>query len=165
MFNYCVAPIYLLFIVVSFHSQSTTYYKCVNQQGTTFSQFPCDKHATTYTVNTGSNQQSGPKVDYTKQLNELERENLLAGLEAELRSNEHKLAILARKKDQADYKQQQRLNHILAKDDIKRISADITKKQRVINKQYRAEVKTIEKRIKKLQKKIDRYKNQPIGRE
>ncbi|ALS33363.1 hypothetical protein PTRA_a2253 [Pseudoalteromonas translucida KMM 520] len=154
---YCIS-IFLLLITLSFNSFSaTSYYKCVTQEGTTFSQFPCDNDATVYKVNTTINQQVGPKVDYTKQLNELERESLLAGLQAELRSNQHKLAILDRKKDQADYKQQQRLNHILAKEDKKRIAADIAKKQKVINKNYKAQINMVKKRINKLQKKIDNY--------
>ena len=154
---YCTS-IFLLLITLSFNSFSaTSYYKCVTQEGTTFSQFPCDNDATVYKVNTTINQQVGPKVDYTKQLNELERESLLAGLQAELRSNQHKLAILDRKKDQADYKQQQRLNHILAKEDKKRIAADIAKKQKVINKNYKAQINMVKKRINKLQKKIDNY--------
>lgn len=150
--------ILLLLTTLSFNSFSATnYYKCVTPEGTTFSQFPCDNDATVYKVNTTINQQVGPKVDYTKQLNELERESLLAGLQAELRSNQHKLAILDRKKDQADYKQQQRLNHILAKEDKKRIAADIAKKQKVINKNYKAQINMVKKRINKLQKKIDNY--------
>lgn len=154
---YCIF-IFLLLTTLSFNSFSaTSYYKCVTQEGTTFSQFPCDNNATVYKVNTIINQQVGPKVDYTKQLNELERESLLAGLQAELRSNQHKLVILDRKKDQADYKQQQRLNHILAKEDKKRIAADIAKKQKVINKNYKAQINMVKKRINKLQKKIDNY--------
>ncbi|PCC13108.1 hypothetical protein [Pseudoalteromonas sp. JB197] len=150
--------IFLLLTTLSFNSFSATnYYKCVTPEGTTFSQFPCDNNATVYKVNTTINQQVGPKVDYTKQLNELERESLLAGLQAELRSNQHKLAILDRKKDQADYKQQQRLNHILAKEDKKRIAADIAKKQKVISKNYKAQINMVKKRINKLQKKIDNY--------
>ena len=154
---YCIF-IFLLLTTLSFNSFSATnYYKCVTPEGTTFSQFPCDNNATVYKVNTTINQQVGPKVDYTKQLNELERESLLAGLQAELRSNQHKLAILDRKKDQADYKQQQRLNHILAKEDKKRIAADIAKKQKVISKNYKAQINMVKKRINKLQKKIDNY--------
>ena len=154
---YCIF-IFLLLTTLSFNSFSaTSYYKCVTQEGTTFSQFPCDNDATVYKVNTTINQQVGPKVDYTKQLNELERESLLAGLQAELRSNQHKLAILDRKKAHADYKQQQRLNHILAKEDKKRIAADIAKKQKVISKNYKAQINMVKKRINKLQKKIDNY--------
>ncbi|MBH0072563.1 DUF4124 domain-containing protein [Pseudoalteromonas sp. NZS127] len=154
---YCIF-IFLLLTTLSFNSFSATnYYKCVTPEGTTFSQFPCDNNATVYKVNTTINQQVGPKVDYTKQLNELERESLMVGLQAELRSNQHKLAILDRKKDQADYKQQQRLNHILAKEDKKRIAADIAKKQKVISKNYKAQINMVKKRINKLQKKIDNY--------
>jgi hypothetical protein len=145
-------------VCISFNSNSaTTYYKCITKKGTTFSQFPCDSHATTYKINTPSNQQTGPKVDYTKQLNELERDRLLAGFQAELRSNNHKLAILDREKQQAEFDQQQRLNRMLDKEDKKRITKDITKKLKAINKKYKKHVAKVKKQIKKLEKKITSY--------
>ena len=132
-------PTYLFIVLgtllLSTHSNATTYYKCVTEKGTTFSQFPCDNQATAYKVTTANVTESGPDVDYSKQLNALEREQLLKGLEAE-----------------------ERLNHILADDDKKRIAKDITKKLKLINKEYKKEVSTITKRIKKLEKKIERYK-------
>ena len=39
--------------------------------------------------------QTGEEINYTKQLNELERDTIITNLEAELRSNQHKLAILS----------------------------------------------------------------------
>lgn len=159
MFKLFTYSFYVYCICISFYSNSAnTYYKCVTEKGTTFSQFPCDNDATVYKVHTTTNQQTGPKVDYTKQLNELERERLLSGLQAELRSNNHKLTILEREKERAEYKQQQRLNHILANDDKKRITSDITKKLKVINKEYKKDVSAITKRIKSLEKKINSYK-------
>ncbi len=146
------------FLLISFFSFSdTTYYKCVTEKGTVFSQLPCDDEATTYKVNTTGNQYSGPKVDYAKQLNELERERLLSGLQAELRSNNHKLTILDRNKERAEYKQQERLNHILAIDDKKRITKDITKKLKIINKTYKKNVSAVTKQIKILEKKIAQF--------
>jgi hypothetical protein len=163
MFKFYRFSIYTLFIFISFNSQSATnYYKCASEQGTIFSQFPCDSSATIYEVNTITNQLAGPKIDYTQQLNELERESLLTGLQAELRSNQHKLVILERKKNQADYKQQQRLNHILEKEDKIRIAADINKKQKFLNREYKHQVITIKQRINKLQNKINRFQQPPL---
>lgn len=52
------------FLLISFFSFSdTTYYKCVTEKGTVFSQLPCDDEATTYKVNTTGNQYSGPKTN------------------------------------------------------------------------------------------------------
>ncbi|GAA60905.1 hypothetical protein P20652_2773 [Pseudoalteromonas sp. BSi20652] len=158
MFKLFSCAFYISCILISFNSNSAnTYYKCVTEKGTIFSQFPCDNNATVYKINTTTNQQCGPKVDYTKQLNELERERLLNDLHAELRSNNYKLSILDREKERAEYKQQQRLNHILANDDKKRITRDITKKLKVINKEYKKDVSAITARIKKLEKKIKSY--------
>ncbi|WP_457933613.1 DUF4124 domain-containing protein [Pseudoalteromonas sp. SCSIO 43210] len=149
---------YSLCIFICFYNNATTYYKCVTEKETVFSQFPCDHRATTYKVNTTNILQNVPKVDYRKQLNDLERERLLAGLQAELRSNNHKLTILDREKERAEYKQQQRLNHILADDERNRITKDITKNIKRINKEYKKEVSAIAKKIKELEKKILIYK-------
>jgi Domain of unknown function (DUF4124) len=135
----------------------TTYFKCVTPKGTTFSQFPCSDNATSHTITATEPKQTGTEINYTKQLNELERDTIISNLEAELRSNQHKLAILLREKDRADFKQQQRLNHILSADDKKRISKDIRNTQKKLDKQYKKDKALIEKRIKKLQKKIDAY--------
>jgi len=78
-------------------------------------------------------------------------------LQAELRSNTNKLAIIKRKKDRAEYNQQQRLNRILDDEDKKLISKDITKQLKIINKDHKKQTTEIEKRIKKLEKKIASY--------
>lgn len=135
----------------------TTYYKCVTPKGTTFSQFPCSNNATMHQITSVEPKQTVKEVDYSKQLNDLERDTIIANLEAELRSNQHKLAILTREKDRADFKQQQRLNHILSMEDKKQISKDIKKTQKKLNKQYKKNKALVEKRIKKLQKKIQAY--------
>ncbi|TMO70336.1 hypothetical protein CWC17_18645 [Pseudoalteromonas sp. S3785] len=140
---------------LSLHAQnSTTYYKCVTKNGTIFSQFPCKVNATAYTINTVSGINTAPAHDYTKELNALERERIVLDLQAELRSNNNKLAIIKRKKDRAEYNQQQRLNRILDDEDKKLISKDITKQLKIINKEHKKQTTEIEKRIKKLEKKI-----------
>ena len=146
-----------LFCLSTYTSAQATYFKCVTPKGTTFSQFPCSDNATSHTITATEPKQTGKEINYTKQLNELERDTIISNLEAELRSNQHKLAILLREKDRADFKQQQRLNHILSADDKKRISKDIRNTQKKLDKQYKKDKALIEKRIKKLQKKIDAY--------
>jgi len=136
---------------------ATTYYKCVTKNGTTFSQFPCNDNATAYTINTVSGINTAPAQDFTKELNALERERIVRDLNAELRSNTNKLAIIKREKDRAEYNQHQRLNRILDDEDKKLISKDITKQLKIINKDYKKQTTEIEKRIKKLEKKIASY--------
>ncbi|MEJ2912569.1 DUF4124 domain-containing protein [Pseudoalteromonas sp. C12FD-1] len=148
----------LMVCSLSLHAQNaTTYYKCVTQNGTTFSQFPCNDNATAYTINTVSGINTAPAQNYTKELNALERERIVLDLQAELRSNTNKLAIIKRKKDRAEYNQQQRLNRILDDEDKKLISKDITKQLKIINKDHKKQTTEIEKRIKKLEKKIASY--------
>lgn len=154
-------PLYLFLCVLfslQVHAQkATTYYKCVTKNGTTFSQFPCNDTATAYTINTVSGINTAPSQNYTKELNALERERIVLDLKAELRSNNHKLAILKRDKDRAEYNQQQRLNRILDDEDKKLISKDITKQLKIISKDHKKQSSNIEKRIKKLEKKIASY--------
>lgn len=162
MFKFYRFSICMLFIFISFNTQAaTSYYKCASEKGTIFSQFPCDSSATIYEVNTTTNQLAGPTVDYAKQLNELERDSLISGLQAELQSNQHKLAVLEHNKSLADYKQQQRLNHIFEKEDKIRMAAEINKKQKILNKEYKYQVSSIQKRINKLQIKINRFEQPP----
>ncbi|MBE0359544.1 MULTISPECIES: DUF4124 domain-containing protein [Pseudoalteromonas] len=149
--------LYVFCFSISLCSNATTYYKCVTAKGTIFSQFPCDDQATTYKVNTTNVLQTAPKTDYNKQLNDIERERILSMLQAQLRSNNHKLAILDREKQRDEYKQQQRLSHILSDDDKKRIAKDITKQIKLINKTHKKEAFVISKKIKKLEKEITLY--------
>lgn len=136
----------------------TSYYKCVTEKGTTFSQLPCGNNATLHKISTPANTtQLGPKVDYIKQLNGLERERIIANLQAEVRSNQHKLAILARKHDQANFKQQQRINRILSEDEKKRISRDIIKQQKLLEKHFKQDAALITKKIKELEHTIKSY--------
>lgn len=146
-----------LFNFSPYAAAQATYYKCVTPKSTTFSQFPCSDNATAHIIKTTEPKQTGKKINYSKQLNALEREAIISNLEAELRSNQQKLAILAREKDRADFKQQQRLNRILSEDDKKRINKDITNTQKELDKQYKKDKALIEKRIKTLQKEIESY--------
>ncbi|WP_404339862.1 DUF4124 domain-containing protein [Pseudoalteromonas mariniglutinosa] len=158
LFNYiCIA---LLICFAIFYNPSinanTTYYKCVTERGTVFSQQPCSSQATAHTISTVDPTITAPK-NFTKQLNQLEREQIIRNLEAEIRSHKHALAILSRDRDRAQFQQQQRLKRILSDDEIKRINKDIKKQLKIINKQYRSEVKLVDKKITRLEKKLQRY--------
>jgi uncharacterized protein involved in exopolysaccharide biosynthesis len=135
----------------------TAYYKCITAKSTTFSQFPCSKNATAYKITTNQSRLSGPQKNVLKKLNGLEKKRIIKDLTNELRSNEFKLVLLNREIDKAEFKQQQRLKHILNKTEIKKVTRDINKQLKKIKKDYEKQVKSIEKRIEKLEKKIATY--------
>ncbi|WP_247664682.1 DUF4124 domain-containing protein [Pseudoalteromonas sp. MMG010] len=145
-------------ILFSTTSQAnTTYYKCVTVESTTFSQFPCQKNAKSYTITNTQDDITGPTKNVTKALNSLERKRIIKDLEKELKSNKNKLILLNREKDQQEFKQHQRLNHTLSEQDKKQLAKDINKNLSNIAKHYKTQVKNITKRINKLENKIKLY--------
>ena len=142
-----------LLLVTNPVSAAEQYYKCVTEKGTTFSQFPCGEHKLTVSPNvTPSN------INHVKALNSLEREQIVRNLNAEIRSVKHKLAILSRDRDRAEYEQLQRLNRLMSDDDKKKLSKEIKKQLKVINKTFAKNTKTTNKQLSTLEKKLKRYK-------
>ncbi|MBE0379313.1 DUF4124 domain-containing protein [Pseudoalteromonas prydzensis] len=132
------------------------YYKCVTDKGTTFSQFPCGGQATEHklTVSPNVTPSSG---NHVKLLNSLEREQIVRNLNAEIRSVKHKLAILSRDRDRAEYTQQQRLNRLMSDDERKSLTKDIKKQIKVLNKTYAKNTKAVNKQLSELEKKLKHY--------
>ena len=130
------------------------YYKCVTDKGTTFSQFPCggQEHKLSISPNV-----TPANINHVKLLNSLEREQIIRNLNAEIRSVKHKLAILSRDRDRAEYTQQQRLNRLMSDDEKKSVSKDIKKQIKVLNKSFAKQNKAINKQLSELEKKLKRY--------
>lgn len=145
-----------LFSTVCFANE-THYYKCTTNRGTVFSQFPCGSNATEHKIKKTNVAFSDPNANHVKTLNELEREQIIRNINAEIRSQNHTLAILSRDRDRAEFNQQQRLKRILSDSETKRITKDIKKQLKAINKRYARSVKKVEKQIDKLEKKLKRY--------
>ena len=132
------------------------YYKCVTDKGTTFSQFPCGGQATEHKLSVSPNV-TPSSGNHVKLLNSLEREQIVRNLNAEIRSVKHKLAILSRDRDRAEYSQQQRLNRLMSDDEKKSLTKDIKKQIKVLNKTYAKNTKAINKQLSELEKKLKRY--------
>ncbi|WP_278370393.1 DUF4124 domain-containing protein [Pseudoalteromonas lipolytica] len=145
-----------LFITFSPALTAAEYYKCVTDKGTVFSQFPCGNRATKHRITVTDPDIQAPD-NYVKQLNELEREQIIKRLEAEIRSQKHRLDILSRERDRAQYQQEQRLNRILSDSQSNQISKDIQKQLNSINKQYQRDVNKANKKLANLEKKLARY--------
>ncbi|KPH64231.1 hypothetical protein AMS58_03005 [Pseudoalteromonas porphyrae] len=152
--------IFFIFFIVLFTSSlianDTHYYKCITDKVTTFSQFPCSGQATQHKVTT-ANVADSSKIDHTKSLNALEREQIVRNLHSEIRSVKHTLAILSRKRDTAEYNQQERLTRLMSDDDKKHTAKDIKKQIKRIDKTYAKKKKSTEKKLAALEKKLKRY--------
>ncbi|QLE09227.1 DUF4124 domain-containing protein [Pseudoalteromonas sp. SCSIO 43101] len=153
--------IYLISIALlcfSYNSMAATteYYKCVTDRGTIFSEFPCGSRAIKHKIQVTDPDLQAPK-NFVKELNELERLQIIRNIEAEIRSYKYRLDILSRNRDRAQYQQEQRLNRILSDKEAKQISKDIKKQLKAINKQYGRDVKSVNKKLAKLEKKLARY--------
>lgn len=135
---------------------TTEYYKCVTDRGTVFSEFSCGSRATKHKIQVTDPDLQAPQ-NFVKELNELERQQIIRNLEAEIRSYKHRLDILSRDRDRAQYQQEQRLNRILSDKEAKQISKDIKKQLKAINKQYGRDVKSVNKKLANLEKKLARY--------
>lgn len=146
----------LLFSSCCFATQAH-YYKCTTDRGTVFSQFPCGSNATEHKIKQTNVAFSDPNANHVKTLNELERKQIIRNINAEIRSQNHTLAILSRDRDRAEFNQQQRLKRILSDSEIKKVTKDIKKQLKEINKRYARDVKKVEKQIDKLEKKLKRY--------
>ena len=145
----------LLFITLPALS-ADNYYKCVTKKGTTFSQFPCSGRATEHKLTVSPNI-TPSDGNHIKALNAIEREQIIRNINAEIRSVKHKLAILSRERDRAEYEQQQRLNRLMSDDEKKNIEKDIKKQLKVINKTFAKKTKSINKHLASLEKKLKRY--------
>lgn len=146
----------LLTCSLSSLAATTEYYKCVTDRGTVFSEYPCGNRATKHKIHVTDPDIKAPN-NYVKELNELERQQIIRALEAEIRSYKYRLDILSRDRDRAQYQQEQRLNKRLSDKKAKEINKDINKQLKAINKQYVRDVKNINKKIVNLEKKLARY--------
>ncbi|MEH6394755.1 DUF4124 domain-containing protein [Pseudoalteromonas sp.] len=155
-----LCTLYVIFIslllVAEPAASADKYYKCVTDKGTTFSQFPCGGQATEHKLSVSPNV-TPSSGNHVKLLNSLEREQIVRNLNAEIRSVKHKLAILSRDRDRAEYSQQQRLNRLMSDDEKKSLTKDIKKHIKVLNKTYAKNTKAINKQLSELEKKLKRY--------
>lgn len=155
-----LCTLYVIFIslllVAEPAASADKYYKCVTDKGTTFSQFPCGGQATEHKLSVSPNV-TPSSGNHVKLLNSLEREQIVRNLNAEIRSVKHKLAILSRDRDRAEYSQQQRLNRLMSDDEKKSLTKDIKKQIKVLNKTYAKNTKAINKQLSELEKKLKRY--------
>ena len=93
-------------LLLSSLAATTEYYKCVTDRGTVFSEYPCGNRATKHKIHVTDPDIKAPN-NYVKELNELERQQIIEDLEAEIRSYKYRLDILSRDRDRAQYQQEQ----------------------------------------------------------
>lgn len=150
--------VFLLLMVSKAQAKSAvSYFKCVNEKGTTYSQFPCGNNATEHTLIHSDPDKAIPSEQHYKTLNQLERKQVVKNLKKSIRAKRHQVAILNRDLDRATRDQQDRIRHVMDEKKRKATVKDIKKKLKSINKKHRKEVKVVTKQIATLEKKLKRY--------
>ena len=136
---------------------TVSYYKCVTDRGTVFSQRPCGKNGTQHTLTHSNPEAVVPSEQHFKTLNNLEKQQIVRNLKREIRAKRQKAAILSRDRDRDSREQQARLNRIMDDEKKKQTIKDVRKQLKSINKQYLKNAKEIDKQIVRLEKQLARY--------
>lgn len=147
----------LLPISVFAEKVSVSYYKCVTNRGTIFSQLPCGKNGTIHTLTHSNPEAKIPSEQHFKTLNNLEKQQIVRDLKREIRAKRQKSAILSRDRNRDSREQQARLNRVMDERKKQQTIRDVKKQLKSINKQYLKDVKDIEKQIARLEKQLARY--------
>ncbi len=147
----------LLPISVFAEKVSVSYYKCVTNRGTIFSQHPCGKNGTIHTLTHSNPEAKIPSEQHFKTLNNLEKQQIVRNLKRDIRAKRQKSAILSRDRNRDSREQQARLNRVMDERKKQQTIRDVKKQLKSINKQYLKDVKDIEKQIARLEKQLARY--------
>lgn len=147
----------LLPISVFAEKVSVSYYKCVTNRGTIFSQHPCGKNGTIHTLTHSNPEAKIPSEQHFKTLNNLEKQQIVRDLKREIRAKRQKSAILSRDRNRDSREQQARLNRVMDERKKQQTIRDVKKQLKSINKQYLKDVKDIDKQIARLEKQLARY--------
>ncbi|KZN45981.1 hypothetical protein [Pseudoalteromonas luteoviolacea] len=148
---------FLLFLPLFCSAKSTvTYYKCVTDKSTVFSQHPCSSSAQQLTLTHSDPQAKVPSEQHFKTLNELERRQIVRNLKNALRAKKQHAAILGRKRDEAAREQQRRVTRLMDDEKRKATVKDVKQQLKSINKDYLKQVKVLNKQIAQIEKKLKR---------
>ncbi|WP_404390243.1 DUF4124 domain-containing protein [Pseudoalteromonas phenolica] len=153
------AIVFIFFSFMSFSEEkvSVSYYKCVTDRGTIFSQHPCGNNGTVHTLTHSNPKVKVPTEQHFKTLNNLEKQQIIRNLKREIRAKRQKAAILSRNRDRDSRDQQARLNRIMDEDKKKQTIKDVKSQLKTINKLYIKDIKDIDKQIARLEKQLARY--------
>ncbi|AOT09003.1 hypothetical protein [Pseudoalteromonas luteoviolacea] len=154
--RFALILILLLFFNNSDAKTTVSYYKCVTDKSTIFSQHPCSNSAQQYTLTHSDPQAKIPSEQHFKTLNEIERKQIIHNLKNALRAKKQHAAILGRKRDEAAREQQRRVTRLMDDDKRKATVKDVKKQLKSINKDYLQRVKVLNKEIAKIEKKLKR---------
>ncbi|TMO53725.1 DUF4124 domain-containing protein [Pseudoalteromonas phenolica] len=142
---------------VSAEKVTISYYKCVSDRGTIFSQHPCGNNGTVHTLTHSNPEAKIPPENHFKTLNNLEKQQIVRNLKREIRAKRQKSAILSRDRDRESREQQARLNRVMDDRKKQQTIQDVKKQLKSINKQYLKDIKDIDKQIVRLEKQLARY--------
>ncbi|AZZ97772.1 DUF4124 domain-containing protein [Pseudoalteromonas sp. R3] len=147
---------WLLLPMISSAKTTFSYYKCVTGETTVYSQHPCAANATQHTLSHSNPEAPPPDGQYTKTLNNIERQQLILRLKKTLRAKKQQAAVLGRKRDEATRDEQRRVSRMMEKGERAKTLNEVKRNIKSINTAYLKEVKILNKEITRLEKRLKR---------
>lgn len=130
----------------------------MTERGVNFSQVPCNSNAISQKLEHHSPELAVPDGQHIKQLNQLERKQIIRTLERKIIVNKHKVAILDRDTERMRKSVLAKLNQVPNdRTAQRRIVRDVKRELQEIEKAYTKELKEIDKETSDLERKLKKF--------
>lgn len=142
----------------SFASETTQYYKCTTERGVVFNQTPCNSNSIAQKLEHHSPDLAIPDGHHVKQLNEIERKQIIRSLERKILLNKHKVAILDRETEQQRKSVLKKLDHVPQNSTAQRKAVrDVRRELQELDKLYAKELRALNKDTSDLERKLKKF--------
>lgn len=142
----------------SFASETTEYYKCTTERGVVFNQTPCNSNSIAQKLEHHSPDLAIPDGHHVKQLNEIERKQIIRSLERKILLNKHKVAILDRETEQQRKSVLKKLDHVPQNSTAQRKAVrDVRRELQELDKLYAKELRALNKDTSDLERKLKKF--------
>lgn len=153
--------VFLIMLALSFKlasAESVNYYKCTTERGVNFSQVPCNSNSMSQKLEHHSPELAVPEAQHAKQLNQLERKQIIRTLERKIIANKHKVAVLDRDTEQLRKAILSKLNQVPNdRTAQRRLARNVKRELQEIEKAYVKELKDINKETTDLERKLKKF--------
>lgn len=139
-------------------SDTTEYYKCTTERGVVFNQTPCNSNSIAQKLEHHSPDLAIPDGHHVKQLNELERKQIIRSLERKILANKQKVAILDRDTEQQKKSVLKKLDRVPQNSTAQRKAVrDVRRELQEIDKNYARELRELTRDTSDLEKKLKKF--------
>jgi len=153
---------FALLLLCSMHAiasdNRTLYYKCESPQGVIFSQYPCSSNAVQHKITHSNASRAKSAVNYSKQLNRMEKEQKHRQVTLEINLLEHQIAKLKRERESQKRAEQDRLSHVMSDDERRKLAKQVKGNIKRIDKDYSRRIKETRQEISRRKKSLSAYK-------